>query len=108
MTTMEISSKHRFVAQCPGPLSSTSRYLQSKAVQAPIDGFTTVLPEMVPSRGVFVVDTGELFSALEGEGFSNKSKLERVCRLLGFKPDYLHNAGNDAHVRMLSSSQLLE
>lgn len=73
-------------------------YLKSKTVQAPIDGFTTVLPELVPTRGIFVVDTRELFSALEGEGFANQSKLERVCRLLGFKPDYLHNAGNDAHV----------
>lgn len=76
-------------------------YLTSKAVQAPIDGFTTVLPELVPSTGIFVVDTKELFSALEGESFGSQSKLERVCRLLGFKPEYLHNAGNDAHVRSL-------
>jgi len=48
-----------------------------------------------------VLDTKELFSALEGDSFSTQSKLERVCRLLGFKPEYLHNAGNDAHVRPL-------
>lgn len=48
-----------------------------------------------------MLDTRELFSALEGESFANQSKLERVCRLLGFKPEYLHNAGNDAHVRPL-------
>jgi len=51
-----------------------------------------------------VVDTRELFSALEGESFVNQSKLERVCRLLGFKPEYLHNAGNDAYVRSLLPS----
>ena len=76
-------------------------YLKSKAVQAPIDGFTIVLPELIPDKGIFVVDTRELFSALEGESFTTQSKLERVCRLLGFKPEFLHNAGNDAHVRVI-------
>ena len=75
------------------------RFLRSKSVQAPIDGFTTILPEAAPAKGLFVIDTKELFSALEGESFASQSKLERVCRLLGFKPEYLHNAGNDAHVR---------
>ena len=60
-----------------------------------------MLPEKAPTKGLFVVDTRELFSALEGESFTNQSKLERVCRLLGFKPEYLHNAGNDAYVRSL-------
>jgi len=82
-------------------------YLKSKAVQAPIDGFTTVLPELVPTRGIFVIDTNELFSALEGESFANQSKLERVCRLLGFKPEYLHNAGNDAHYTMLAAAEMI-
>jgi len=54
-----------------------------------------------------VLDTKELFSALEGEGFGSQSKLERVCRLLGFKPEYLHNAGNDAHYTMLAAAEMI-
>jgi hypothetical protein len=80
-------------------LPSPTSYLLSKAVQAPIAGYTTDLPEAAPTKGIFVLDTRELFSALEGENSVNQSNLERVCRLLGFKPEYLHNAGNDAHVR---------
>ena len=64
------------------------------------------MPETIPTKGIFVLDTKELFSALEGESFASQSKLERVCRLLGFKPEYLHNAGNDAHVRPPPFSQL--
>ena len=97
---METSSESRL---CRGAIRYLTlpaiSFLRSKAVQAPIDGFTTVLPEAAPAKGLFVVDTKELFSALEGESFASQSKLERVCRLLGFKPEYLHNAGNDAHVR---------
>jgi len=54
-----------------------------------------------------VVDTRELFSALEGESFANQSSLERVCRLLGYKPEYLHNAGNDAHYTMLVAMEMI-
>jgi len=82
-------------------------YLRSKAVQAPIDGFTTILPEAAPAKGLFVIDTKELFSALEGESFASQSKLERVCRLLGYKPEYLHNAGNDAHYTMLAVVEMI-
>ncbi|KAF9652173.1 hypothetical protein BDM02DRAFT_3089827 [Thelephora ganbajun] len=82
-------------------------YLKSKAVQAPIDGFIIDLPETVPTKGLFVLDTRELFSALEGESFANQSKLERVCRLMGLKPEYLHNAGNDAHYTMLVAAEMI-
>ena len=47
-----------------------------------------------------VVDTSEVFAGLEGEGdTANRKSLEQVARLLDLHPQFMHNAGNDAHVR---------
>ena len=58
-----------------------------------------MLPEAPPEDGIFIVDTSDLFAALEGEAGGNRRSLERVCRHLQITTTYLHNAGNDAHVR---------
>ena len=57
-----------------------------------------LLPEATPDEGIFVIDTSDLFAALEGEGGHNRRSLERVCRHLQVPTSFLHNAGNDAHV----------
>lgn len=56
-----------------------------------------VLPDIAPDTGVFVVDTSDLFAALEGES-GNKRSLPSVCKHLNIPTTYLHNAGNDAYV----------
>ena len=58
-----------------------------------------MLPDAPPQDGIFIVDTSDLFAALEGEAGGNRRSLERVCRHLQITTTYLHNAGNDAHVR---------
>jgi hypothetical protein len=70
-----------------------------EALEAPISGHTTELPsaESCPDDGVYVVDTRTLFSALEGENGRESRNLHRTCQMLGYQPDYMHNAGNDAH-----------
>jgi hypothetical protein len=55
------------------------------------------LPAATPSEGIFIVDTSILFGALEGEG-NNTRSLQQVCNHLQISTDYMHNAGNDAHV----------
>lgn len=52
----------------------------------------------MPDEGQFVVDTSDLFAALEGAGTVDRKSLGRVCNLLQLPTEYLHNAGNDAHV----------
>jgi DNA polymerase III epsilon subunit-like protein len=52
----------------------------------------------MPTKGIFVVDTIQLFAALEGDGGQNGRSLDRICKHLQIYPEYLHNAGNDAHV----------
>jgi hypothetical protein len=52
----------------------------------------------MPDEGLFVVDTSDLFAALEGAGTVDRRSLGRVCNLLQLPTEYLHNAGNDAHV----------
>ena len=60
--------------------------------------FEYLLPDQTPESGVYVVDTGDMFAALEGESGGNKRSLERACRHLQIPTEFLHNAGNDAHV----------
>jgi hypothetical protein len=60
-----------------------------------------MLPDATPDDGIWVIDTGDLFAALEGEPGSNKRGLERVCRHLQIPTEWMHNAGNDAHVCIL-------
>lgn len=63
-----------------------------------MDGLSYVLPDAMPDEGLFVVDTSDLFAALEGAGTVDRRSLGRVCNLLQLPTEYLHNAGNDAHV----------
>jgi hypothetical protein len=66
-------------------------------LQAPLDGATDVLPDTPPGAGLFILDTAALVGALEGESAPQRRNLERMSQLLGHRPAYLHNAGNDAH-----------
>jgi len=81
------------------------RYLKSSAVNVDVPNLSFLLPEATPGGGVFVVDTSDLFAALEGEGGHNRRSLERVCRHLQIPTSFLHNAGNDAHVCSICSAQ---
>lgn len=72
------------------------RYL--KQLDAPIENLSYILPDIMPDDGIFVVDTTELFGALQGD-ISEKTKLERMCLLLKTSTVNTHNAGNDAYVR---------
>ncbi|TCD69654.1 hypothetical protein EIP91_006671 [Steccherinum ochraceum] len=69
-------------------------------LEAPITNLTYVLPDTAPTEGLFVVDTAQLFAALEGETSANTRGLEQIARHLGLSPYDLHNAGNDAHYTM--------
>ncbi|KAF9821138.1 hypothetical protein IEO21_00746 [Rhodonia placenta] len=75
------------------------KYLRSEAVQA-LPNFDYLLPDQVPDSGIYVVDTADLFAALEGDASGNRRALERVCRHLQIDTKFLHNAGNDAHYTM--------
>ncbi|KAF8663461.1 hypothetical protein AX16_001031 [Volvariella volvacea WC 439] len=72
------------------------KYLKS-TIQAPLDDLSYLLPDDTPTNGVFVVDTADLFAALEGDSSSNRRSLDRMCKHLQIPTEYLHNAGNDAH-----------
>lgn len=97
----------------PGPLflvfhdnNQDLKYLRSPGIDAPLDGLSFILPESCAEAEssdtlkIFVIDTADLFTALEGDSGGQKRSLERVCRLLQIKStQHLHNAGNDARVR---------
>lgn len=68
---------------------------KSKAIEADLTGLSYRLPDAMPDEGIFVVDTSNLFAALEGEGLTNRRSLDRVCKHLQVPTEYLHNAGND-------------
>ena len=57
-----------------------------------------MLSEQFQSGAVYIFDTAEFFAALCG--FPNeRNSLERISLNLGIQDvNYLHNAGNDAHV----------
>jgi hypothetical protein len=98
----------------PGPLflvfhdnSQDIKYLRSDGINAPLDELSFILPESCAeaeasdTHKIYVIDTSELFAALEGDSGGQKRSLERVCRLLQIKSaftQHLHNAGNDARV----------
>ena len=63
---------------------------------------TYVMPDTMPDSGIFVIDTSDLIGALLGEGAGDKRSLQKTCSLLQISTEYLHNAGNDAHVRDLA------
>ena len=52
----------------------------------------------MPESQIFVVDTSDLIGALLGEGSGTRRGLQKTCHLLQIPTDFLHNAGNDAHV----------
>jgi hypothetical protein len=74
--------------------------LKHNDIDAPLAGLTYQLPDTIPKEGIFVVDTSDLFAALEGDGETNRRSLDRVCKHLQIYTEYLHNAGNDAYVRV--------
>jgi len=82
------------------------KYLKSKAVEAPLLGLSYQLPDATPDDGIWVIDTGDLFAALEGDSGGNKRALERVCRHLQIPTEWLHNAGNDAHYTILAMKSM--
>ena len=98
----------------PGPLflvfhdnHEDLKYLRSPEIEAPLEDLSFILPESCAeaeasdTNKIYVVDTSELFAALEGDSGGQKRSLERVCRLLQIKSEFtqhLHNAGNDARV----------
>ncbi|KAF8505779.1 hypothetical protein F5888DRAFT_1651703 [Russula emetica] len=106
----------------PGPLflvfhdnSQDIKYLRSPEIDAPLDGLSFFLPESCTEAEtsdtpkVYVVDTSELFAALEGDSGGQKRSLERVCRLLQIKSTFtqhMHNAGNDARCTYLVLKEL--
>lgn len=57
-----------------------------------------MLPEFAPDDGIYVVDTSEMFAALEGDIYERRA-FRSACMLLHIPVVApLHNAGNDAHV----------
>jgi hypothetical protein len=83
------------------PKEILRRYLRSPSIGASLDGLTYVLPDAMPDDGLFVVDTSDLFAALEGAGTADRRALGRVCNLIQIPTNNLHNAGNDAYVSEL-------
>ncbi|KAI0254697.1 hypothetical protein BJV78DRAFT_869201 [Lactifluus subvellereus] len=92
------------------------KYLRSPEIEAPLDGLSFFLPESCTEAEtsdtpkIYVIDTSELFAALEGDSGGQKRSLERVCRLLQIKSEFtqhLHNAGNDARVMLPSPPRCL-
>jgi len=89
--------------RCAGPLflvfhdyHGDMKVLQSKDVDAQIEPYHFLLPDAFPRTGVFIVDTRDLFAALEGDATERRG-LERMALLLRLPTKHLHNAGNDAH-----------
>ncbi|KAI0773443.1 hypothetical protein BC629DRAFT_1291073 [Irpex lacteus] len=97
-------------ARAAGPLflvfhdsSQDMKTLNTPELGGPLTGISYRLPDEAPSTGTFIVDTVDLFAALEGNSSANKRSLEQTCRQLQVQPlENLHNAGNDAHYTMLA------
>jgi Ser/Thr protein kinase RdoA (MazF antagonist) len=80
--------------------------LKSRNIEAPLPNLTYILPEN--SRdGLFVVDTGDVYGALEGTS-NDRRRLEQVCNQLGIKTGHMHNAGNDAHFTLVALRDMAE
>lgn len=60
----------------------------------------------IPKSGYIVVDTQELFQALEGHESGNTRSLGQVCNQLQIRTQWLHNAGNDAHYTFLALKEM--
>ena len=59
------------------------------------------MPDNPATGEIYVVDTIDLFAALEGDSSNNARSLDRVCGHLQIETKFLHNAGNDAYVSPL-------
>ncbi|EJD01095.1 uncharacterized protein FOMMEDRAFT_141811 [Fomitiporia mediterranea MF3/22] len=81
--------------------SQDVKYLKGTYFDLPPGDLVFFLPSDTPKKGTFVVDTTELFGALEGE-VGEKRSLEMMLRLLKIDAEHLHNAGNDAHYTLLA------
>ncbi|KAI0053569.1 hypothetical protein FA95DRAFT_1674104 [Auriscalpium vulgare] len=121
--TSEILTKNQFKTRINGLLSRIAelgpvflvfhdknediRYLQNPMVGAELN-ISYFLPDscgaalQVNEPTTYVVDTSDLFAALEGDSGSQKRSLERVCRHLQIPTQFLHNAGNDARYTHLA------
>jgi hypothetical protein len=74
------------------------RYLTEQIGVTEVQTATHLIPDQPSNDGVYIVDTSQLFAALEGHS-AQRRNLERMCRLLGMRYlEFMHNAGNDAHV----------
>jgi DNA polymerase III epsilon subunit-like protein len=60
----------------------------------------------MPDKGLFVVDTSDLFAGLEGASTGDRRSLVRLCNHLQIQTENLHNAGNDAYVSHYVSCRL--
>ncbi|OCH94131.1 hypothetical protein OBBRIDRAFT_770486 [Obba rivulosa] len=104
----ELIADHRAL----GPLflifhdnSQDIKYLRSSMVQA-ISHVDFLLPDAMPTSGTYVVDTSDMFSALEGNDTADRRGLERMCHILQLQPKNMHNAGNDAHYTLLAFKEM--
>ena len=79
------------------------RYLKGDGLKA-IERIEHVLPDNPVTGEIYVVDTVDLFAALEGDSSNQSRSLDRVCKHLQIQTSFLHNAGNDAYVSTLSSN----
>lgn len=52
----------------------------------------------MPDNALIIIDTSDLIAALLGDNSGNKKGLSQTCHLLQIPTQFLHNAGNDAHV----------
>ncbi|KAF8305387.1 hypothetical protein DL93DRAFT_2144637 [Clavulina sp. PMI_390] len=90
--------------QLSGPLfivfhdaTGDMKYLQGQLAVPEAAIASRMIPDSPPADGIYVVDTAEMFAALEGHS-GERRNLERMCRLLKLKDlKHMHNAGNDAH-----------
>ncbi|KAF5390616.1 hypothetical protein D9757_002705 [Collybiopsis confluens] len=82
------------------------KYLRSSMVEVDLTGLSYTLPSgSSPQNDIFVVDTVDLFGGLQGEGNSSRG-LEQVCNQLGLNPEFMHNAGNDAHYTLAACKEM--
>jgi len=68
-------------------------YYKLNIIEAPP---TLVVPDVAATKGTYVIDTSDLFGALEGDA-SQRRSLEDTYRRLKHSTNYnYHNAGNDS------------
>ena len=79
-------------------LTNFNIYRDLKSLGVELAGLSYVMPDSTPENQIYVVDTSDLIGALLGEGPGSRRGLQKTCHLLQIRTDFLHNAGNDAHV----------